>query len=293
MTDNGEIRNKIPMLVQGKLSSEEETELRRVISDSEELQEEFEFWQGIYRVRRELPQHDHSDKVAPEIIDAYARGDLNPLSAEYSELQAKLQDNKELAEDVELLRQALRYLPEEPVEVTSAEVGNLWQRIFNVKVFNRLVVPIATILVIVFGLTLILSGPGNEPLSARVMLKMQNEKRSVSEAGKLPELPVLLRQGTKEVVFSFPTDRVEVPGFSYDISLQPRGGSSYKLADSSVECTEQTLVNQCELRVDDPQILTSLKQGGSFILEVKEEFPTNVALVPAEYEYYFRVEIVD
>ncbi len=292
MNDNGEIRHKIPLLVQGKLSSEEETELRRVISDSEELQEELEFWQGIYRVRNELPQYDHSDKVAPELLDAYVRGELNPLSAEYSELQAKLQDNKELAQDVELLRQSLRYLPEESVELSDAPAAAGWLRFFGGQWLNRIVVPIAAVLIIVVGAVYIISGPQSEDLTGRITLRMKNEKRSITESGKLPELSVLLRQQTKQVILSFPTDRVEVSEYHYDISLQPSGGKSIEVPSSSVKCTEQTLTNICQLTVDDPGVLSSLKQGGSFVLAVKEKFPADSTIVPNQYEYYFKVQVV-
>ncbi len=155
----------------------------------------------------------------------------------------------------------------------------------------RALAPVLSFLVIVIGLFLIFQRTGEQGDIATILLKPQFEKRSVTDTRHVPEMQVFLKQSTSKVIFEFSTDRLEVPEYKYVIDLTPRAGSSMALSTSDVACTTTQLTNQCELTVTDAGVLNQLKQGGSFSLSIKEQFPTGVQLEPAEYEYYFRVTL--
>ncbi len=100
-----------------------------------------------------------------------------------------------------------------------------------------------------------------------------------------------LQKNTRELIFAFPTDRVELPDYHYNIDLNRRGGETLTLEDQQLECLPTEFINQCELKVTDQNALNTLKEGGSFSLTIKEEFPEGVSIVPAEYEFYFNVSV--
>ncbi len=292
MSTNEEITALIPLLVQGKLNASEAKRVEAAIAASPELASELAFWQGIRAVRREMPKHEFSNHPAPDILDRYAQGRINQLSAEYSELTTHLQQCPACVDDVEMLRQSVKVLPEDSAELAAqAEPGRL-RSFFRLNVISRLVAPIAAVLVIVFASVVILNRPAGDD-TARIVLSPQFEKRSVFDEGNLPEMPVSLKKNTRELIFTFPTDRLDVPDYRYDIDLLRRGseGASLALDNQPLECTPTELTNQCELKVTDQEILNALKQGGSFSLSIKEEFPAGVNLAPAEYEFYFKVTV--
>ena len=47
--------------------------------------------------------------------------------------------------------------------------------------------------------------------------------------------------------------------------------------------------NRCVVTISDPKLVSLLRKGGSFAINIKEELPANSGLEPADYEYYFRV----
>lgn len=293
MSVNDEINTLIPLLVQGKLSPQDAERVEAAIAASPELATERAFWQGIHSIRRDLPKYEFSGHPTSELLDRFARGRLNQLSAEFSEITTHLQQCPACTEDVELLRQAVKYIPEERFEPNpSAAPAKIWS-IFSAKTISRIIVPIAAVLVLVFASVVIFNRPGGD--IARIELLPQFEKRSVFDAGNLPEMQVSLKKSTRELVFTFPTDRVDVPDYHYDIDLLRRGGEAATLAldNQPLECTPTELTNQCELKVTDPKVLDALKQGGSFSLSIKEEFPEGTNLLPAEYEFYFKVTVQD
>ena len=115
MSVNNDIVDLIPLLVQGKLSEAEKRIVTEQIEKSPELQQELEFWQGIHAIRRELPRYEFSAHLLPEVLDRLAQGKINQLSAEYSEIAKHLQQCAACGEDVEMLRQAVRYIHDEPL----------------------------------------------------------------------------------------------------------------------------------------------------------------------------------
>ncbi len=287
-----EITALIPLLVQGKLNASEAERVESAIAASPELASELAFWQGIHAVRREMPKYEFSAHPAPDVLDRYAQGRINQLSAEYSELATHLQQCPACVDDIEMLRQAVKILPEDGSELAArAEPGRL-RSFFRLNVISRLVAPIAAVLVIVFASVVILNRPAGDD-TARIVLSPQFEKRSVFDEGNLPEMPVSLKKNTRELIFTFPTDRLDVPDYRYDIDLLRRGteGASLALDNQPLECTPTELTNHCELKVTDQEILNALKQGGSFSLSIKEEFPAGVNLAAAEYEFYFKVTV--
>jgi hypothetical protein len=291
MSVNNEIIEMIPLLVQGKLNKADAERVEAEISSSRELQSEYSFWQGIYSIRRTMPRFDFSGHPTSEALDRFALGRLNQLSAEYSEIAGHLQECKGCLEDVALLRQAVQFLPEDRIETAPAVSKGWLASLLGSAAISKIVAPAAIALIVVFSAVVIMNRPGEEGSPMRVTLSMKNEKRSLTDEGHAPELQVALNKATKELIFAFPTDRVEVPDYSYDIDLNRRGGERLALEGQQLDCRQTELLNQCELKVTNPTILDALKEGGSFTLSIKEEFPAGVNIVPAEYEFYFNVSV--
>lgn len=291
MSVNNEIIEMIPLLVQGKLSRADAERVEAEITSSRELQSEYSFWQGIYSIRRAMPRFEFSQHPSAEALDRFALGRLNQLSPEYSEIAGHLQECKGCVEDVALLRQAVQFLPEDRLE-TAPVAGKGWlASLFGSTIVSKIVVPAALALIVVFSAVVVMNRPGEEELSLRVALSMKNEKRSVADEGHAPELQVALNKATKELIFAFPTDRVEVPDYRYDIDLNRRGGERLALEGQQLDCQQTEFMNQCELKVTNQAILDALKEGGSFTLSIREQFPEGVSLIPAEYEFYFNVSV--
>lgn len=291
MSVNNEIIEMIPLLVQGKLSQTEAARIDAEVANSKELQAEYSFWQGIYSIRRTMPNFDFSSHLAAEALDRFALKRLNQLSAEYSEIAGHIQQCSSCTNDVELLRLAVKHLPEDRLETATGDNRSWLTHIFGLTAFSKVVAPIALTLILVLSAVVIFNRPGDESLLVRATLTMQNEKRSIADEGQIPEMQVALQKNTRELIFAFPTDRVELPDYHYSIDLNRRGGESLALENQQLECQPTEFSNQCELKVTDQKVLNTLKEGGSFSLSIKEEFPEGVSLVPAEYEFYFNVSI--
>lgn len=291
MSVNNEITEMIPLLVQGKLNRADAERVEAEISHSRELQSEYNFWQGIYSIRRAMPRFDFSSHPTAEALDRFALGRLNQLSAEYSEIAGHLQECKNCLEDVALLRQAVQFLPEDRIEAVPTQSKSWLSALVSSSIVSKIVAPVAVALIVVFSAVVIMNRPGDEGSSLRVTLSMKNEKRSLTDEGHAPELQVAMNKTTKELIFAFPTDRVEVPDYTYNIDLNRRGGEKLALEGQQLDCQQTEFLNQCELKVTNPTILDALKKGGSFTLSITEEFPAGVNLVPAEYEFYFNVSV--
>jgi hypothetical protein len=292
MSVNKDIADLIPLLVSGRLSEVEEKIVREQISQSAELQREYELWLGIYAVRGDLPRYDASAHPLPEAMDRLAQGKINQLSAEYTELSAHLQRCQACGQDVELLRQAVKLIPEDH-HLAAGETRRSWlESVFGLRAPSlRALAPVLSFVVIMLGLFLVFQKANQGGDTATIVLKPQFEKRSLTDPTKIAEMQVFLKQSTNKVIFSFSTDRIDIPQYDYVIDLTPAAGTPVKLNESNIKCTETQLKNQCELTVTDSAILNRLKQGGSFALSIKEQFPASVQLEPAEYEYYFKVTV--
>ena len=293
MSVNEEIFEMIPLLVQGKLDKAEAERLEAEIASSRELRAEYAFWQGVYSIRRAMPRFDFSGHPSAEGLDRFAQGRLNQLSAEYSEIAGHIQECKTCIQDVELLRLAVKHIPEERLEPAVLESKSWLAALVNSRLISKVVAPIAVALVVVFSAVVIMNRPGEDSLAVRVSLSMHNEKRAIVDEGQIPEMQVALKKNTRELTFAFPTDRVELPDFHYNIDLIRRGGESLTVEGQQLDCQPSELLNQCELKVTDQKLLDALKEGGSFSLSIKEEFPEGVNLVPAEYEFYFNVSVTE
>lgn len=291
MSVNNEIIEMIPLLVQGRLNKAEADRIEAEIASSESLQAEFAFWKGIYSIRRSMPKFDFSGHPAAETLDRFALGRINKLSSEYSELAVHLQQCQSCAGDVELLRLAVKHIPEESVAAAQGAKQSWLSQLVGSTAISKIVAPVALALILVLSAVVMLNRPGEESLLVRVSLTMQNEKRSIADEGQVPEMQVALQKNTRELIFAFPTDRVELPDYHYNIDLNRRGGESLTLEGQQLECLPTEFINQCELRVTDQNALNTLKEGGSFSLSIKEEFPEGVSIVPAEYEFYFNVSV--
>lgn len=289
MSNPNDIFELLPLLAAGKLSAEDTQRAQAAVAVSPQLQKELSFWSGIYSIRRDLPRFDFSAHISPEALDRFAHERLNKFAPEYSAIAAHLQHCDSCTQDVELLRQSASLVPEDaPLAVAAAKPG-LLDRWFKSTVVSRLVAPAALALVAVFAAVVIFNQPVNNVVHIELSTKF--EKRSIVDELQIPEMPVSLKQGTRELVITFPTDRVDVPDYSYDLNLIRRGGETLTIEGQAIDCSPTELTNRCELHLTDQQILGALKQGGSFSLSVKEEFPAGVELVPAEYEFYFRVSV--
>ncbi|MGB5107453.1 MAG: hypothetical protein WBP29_06820 [Candidatus Zixiibacteriota bacterium] len=291
MSVNEETIEMIPLLVQGKLNQADAERVKAEIANSRELNAEYSFWQGVYSIRRAMPRFDFSGHPTAEALDRFALGRLNQLSAEYSEIAGHVQECKACVEDIELLRQAVRYLPEDEMETAAKESKSWFSSLESATLISKVVAPVAIALIVVFSAVVIMNRPGEDSLAVRVALSMHNEKRAIVDEGQIPEMQFALKKNTRELTFAFPTDRVELPDYHYNIDLIRRGGESFTVENQELECQPTQLLNQCELKVTDQKILNALKEGGSFSLSIKEEFPEGVNLVPAEYEFYFNVSI--
>lgn len=291
MSVNNEIIEMIPLLVQGKLSKADSERIEAEIANSETLQAEYSFWQGIYAIRRSMPKFDFSGHPAVDALDRFALGRINQFSPEYSETAGHLQQCLSCSGDVELLRLAVKSLPEDPGTATVTEKQSWLTQLIGSTAISKIVAPIALTLILVLSAVVIMNRPGDESLLVRVSLTIQNEKRSVVDEGQINEMKVALQKNTRELIFAFPTDRVELPDYHYSIDLNRRGGETHNLEDQQLECLPTEFLNQCELKVTDKDALNALKEGGSFSLSIKEEFPEGVNLVPAEYEFYFNVSV--
>lgn len=291
MSVNNEIMEMIPLLVQGKLNRADAERVEAEISNSRELQSEYSFWQGIYSIRRTMPRFEFSAHPTSEALDRFAQGRLNQLSPEHSEIAGHLQECKGCTEDVALLRQAAQFLPEDRIETAPLRSRGWLASLLESALISKIVAPVAIALIVVFSTVVIMNRPGDDILPVRAALSMKNEKRSLADEGHAPELQVALNKTTKELIFAFPTDRVEVPDYSYNIDINRRGGAKLTLEGQQLDCQQTELMNQCELKVTNPAILDALKEGGSFTLSIKEEFPAGVNLIPAEYEFYFNVSV--
>lgn len=290
MSVNKDIIDLIPLLVQGKLREAEKNIVLEQIQKSPELQQEYDFWQGVHAIRRELPRYDFSAHIQPEILDRFAQNKINQLSNEYSEITAHLQQCASCSEDVELLRHTVKLIPEEHLRGASIEQDGWLHSIFGLRLPTvRALAPVFSFLVVVLALFVIFQRTGEQGDIATILLKPQFEKRSITDVAHVPEMQVFLKQNTGKVIFAFPTDRIDVPDYRYAISLTPRAGIPVELDSANIVCRQTQLTNQCELTVSDSNILKQLKRGGSFALSIKEQFPAGVQLEPAEYEYYFKV----
>lgn len=290
MSVNKDIIDLIPLLVQGMLNDEEKSIVLEQIQKSPELQKEHDFWQGVHAIRRELPRYEFSSHMPPEVLDRFAQSKINQLSNEYSQISAHLQQCSSCSADIELLRHTVKLIPEEPINATSTEQGSWLHSIFGLRLPTiRALAPVFSFLVVVLALFVIFQRTGEQGDIATIILKPQFEKRSVTDVSHVPEMQVFLRSNTGKVIFAFPTDRIDVQEYHYAISLTPRAGTPVELNSANIQCQKTQLTNQCELMVTDSNILKQLKQGGSFALSIKEQFPAGVQLEPAEYEYYFKV----
>ena len=170
--------------------------------------------------------------------------------------------------------------------------GGWQQSVFGLRLPTiRALAPVFSFLIVVLGLFLLFQKTGEQGDIATILLKPQFEKRSVVDPGRVPEMQVFLKQNTNKVIFAFSTDRLDVPDYHYIINLTPKAGAVVALSAERIDCQKTQLTNQCELAITDAGILSRLKQGGSFSLSIKEQFPANVQLEPAEYEYYFKVSV--
>jgi hypothetical protein len=290
MSVNKDIIDLILLLVQGKLNEAEKSIVLEQIQKSPELQQEYDFWQGVNAIRRDLPRYDFSAHILPEVLDRFAQNRINQLSNEYSEITAHLPQCSSCSNDVEKLRLALKLIPEEPMNATSTEQDSRLHSIFGLRLPTvRALAPVFSFLVVMLALFVIFQRTGEQGDIATILLKPQFEKRSVTDVAHVPEMQVFLKQNTGKVIFAFPTDRIDVQEYHYAISLTPRAGAPVELSSVNIQCQKTKLTNQCELTVTDSIILKQLKQGGSFALLIKEQFPVGVQLEPAEYEYYFKV----
>lgn len=290
MSVNTEIIEMIPLLVQGKLSDADKARIEAEIAKSSDLQKELQFWQGVYSIRRTMPHFDFSNHPSPDSLDRFAQEKINRLAPEYSEISGHLTRCNSCREDVELLRQAVIAVPEEKLAAASEKKSWL-AVVFPSSVISKVVAPIAIVLIAVFSAVLVFNPTSQNMDSTRIILTMQFEKRSIADEGQIPEMQVALSKNTRELVLAFPTDRVETIDYGYEMNLNRRGGESIALDEQSLSCEQTQLLNQCELKVTDETVLNTLKEGGSFSLKVKEEFPENTDLVPAEYEFFFNVSV--
>ena len=289
MSTNLDIRELIPLLVQNKLESKEKERVLAQIGQSPELQKELDFWKGIYAIRRELPRYEFSSHLSPELLDRFAQGKTNQLSPEYSQVTSHLQSCKACAEDVELLRQTVKMIPEDDLDVSAAKSSAL-QSFFGTIFSSRVLAPVLSVLVIVVGVIYVLNRPGAGDI-ATITLQPKFEKRAFSGEGQRPEMEVAMSKNTGKVIFAFATDRVEIANYHYDINLNPKIGTPMLLSSQNIDCKETALTNKCELTVTDQSILNRLKEGGSFSLSIKEAFPAGTTIEPAEYEYFFKVSV--
>jgi hypothetical protein len=290
MSVNRDIIDLIPLLVQGKLREAEKNIVLEQIQKSPELQTEYDFWQGIHAIRRELPRYDFSAHILPEVLDRFVQNKINQLSNEYSEITAHLQKCSSCSDDVELLRHTVKLIPEEQMKATSNGQDAWLHSIFGLRLPTvRALAPVFSFLVVVLALFVIFQRTGEQGDIATILLKPQFEKRSVTDVTHVPEMQVFLKQNTGKVIFAFPTDRIDSQEYQYAISLTPKAGAPVELSSVNIQCQKTQLTNQCELTVTDGDILKQLKQGGSFALSIKEQFPAGVQLVPKNYEYYFKV----
>lgn len=284
----------IPLLVQGNLEKNESARVLEEIRQSPELQAEYDFWQGIYAIRRVMPCYDSSNHPFPETLDRFAQGRMPQLSPEYSEIAGHLQQCPGCTEDVELLRQTVRHLPEEKVHLAREKSVGFLASLFGMSEHaSKWLAPVASVFVIVFGLYF-LSNRGGEPkMTAVILLQPQFEKRSAVDQNNIPEMQVSLKRRTNKVIIGFDTDRIDSLDYDYSIYLNPKAGAPLALSDEKIECEQSELTNHCELTVTKKKALTQLKQGGSFSLSIKETFPEGVKLEPREWEYHLLVTMID
>jgi hypothetical protein len=291
VSPNRDIIDLIPLYVQGRLNAAEGRIVLEQIQQSPELQKELSLWKGIHSIRRELPRFEFSAHPLPEQLDRFAQGKINQLSNEYTEIRKHLQECSSCTDDVDQLRQVVKLIPEE--HPRAHEEQSEWTRsIFGLRLPTiRALAPVFSFLVVMFAMFVIFQRTGEQGDIATVMLKPQYEKRSVTDSNNLPEMQVFLKQNTNEVIFTFSTDHLDIPDYQYVINLTPKSGTPIELSGASVSCQSTQLTNQCQLAVTDMNIIRQLKQGGSFTLSIREEFPVNVQLEPAQYEYYFKVSV--
>jgi len=293
VAERNEIAEMIPLLVQGRLDQQAADELRQEIENSPQLRKEFQFWQGVSAIREDMKRLDFSGHPTPEMLDDYAQGRISQFSGEYSQLVAHLSECRNCAGEVELLRQSVRMVPEdEPLLVAAKRRGVLDRLVEWFTTPQKALAVAVPVLVVLLALVFLQPWSGNDVVTT-VELLAQFERRNISADGAMPEYQVKLDRGTRELIFSFVTDRVDIPEYEYNIELSPRPGTPISLSGSAVNCEQTELTNKCLLSVVDNQVLNLLKNGGSFTILISEQFPQGVDLEPAQYEYYFKVTVTN
>jgi hypothetical protein len=292
MSVEEDIIQMIPLVVQGRLATSECEKVMEQVRQSPELQAEFDFWQGVYAIRGVMPRYDFTDHPLPENLDRFAQGRVPQLSSEYSEISCHLQSCPACVEDVELLRQAVKHIPEEKVALQLQKREGFMASVFGISArAGKWLAPVVSVLLVVVGFYY-LSDRREEPTGlVTIALKPQFEKRSRAGQNGALEMQVSMTQRTDSIMFTFPTDRIDIPDYYYQAFLVPKSGAPLVLSGARIECTQTELTNQCRLTLTDVRILSELKHGGSFSLSIKEEFPAGVSLEPSEYEYYFNVTV--
>jgi hypothetical protein len=290
VSENQDIAELIPLLVTGKLEDSEADTVRSRIAESSRLQAELEFWQGVYAIRDQLQRLDFSEHPTPEALDRFARGEIDKLAPEFSEIASHLSQCHTCAEDLALIRKSLADLPDEPAFVSGTVIESWWQRLLTLVLTPRWATAAAASLAIL----LIVSFTAYQPLGdlkqvRAIVLRPQFESRNVSADGTVPEQEFPLHASEQSLVFEFTTDRVDVENMQYLIELIPDQRSPIIIPGESVNCTQTEMTNQCRINVSDPGIMRLLHSGGSFSISIRELLPTDVDLEPAEYNYHFRV----
>jgi len=281
----------IPLLVQGKLEPDTEEKVNKLIEKFPQLQAEYQFWQGVYSIRSDMARLDFSDHPSPEMLDRFAQGKINEFSAEYSQIASHLSDCQTCTSEVELLRQAAVLVPEDEPLTTETREGGLLRKLLDWFASPRKVFAVATPMVIVLLAVVIFQPWGGQDLVTMIELKPQLEERNFTSPAAVQEHQVELNSNTEKLIFSFVTDRLDIPEYSYSIYLSRCPGKPISLPQPEIECQQTELTNICQLSVIDSTILDMLKLGGSYKISIKEHFPKGTDLEPVNYAYYFKVSV--
>ena len=295
MNDNRDITDMIPLLVAGKLDAAQKDRTLAEIQKSPQLKKEWEFWKGVYLIRKTMPLYDSLDHIASETLDRLARGEISKFSDEFSEISSHLTTCQSCIEDLKLLRDALQLLPEEKPATAAIQVTG-WRERFRLVFASPLAALSALVpLILLAFVTFTMFNPGVEQDQvATFLLQPQFEKRNISADGQIPEQGFVLNKSTRKIAFQFVTDRIDIADYRYSIDITPRGAQPVALPGETINCYEQTeSTNSCQVIVSDPGVVGLLRHGGSFSISIKEVLPVGVDLEPAEYEYYFRVLLKD
>lgn len=290
MAERNEIVDLIPMLAQGKLDKAHEDRLLAAIEADPALAAELEFWKGVNSIRREMPRYDFGEHLDPELLDRFVRGRIDSYSPEFSRVSAHLQQCSACTEDLELVRNALKSVPEDRLYPAASREKGWLTRLLSLFSSPRpalaALIPLVVIVIVAFSA---FSPWGDLNNTMSILLRPQFEKRNIAADGRVPEYEFHLRSGVDKIAFQFVTDRLDLVDYRYSISLTPAGGAPIRIGDEAIDCSQTELSNRCQVTVSDPALLSLLHHGGSFSISIHEELPAGTDLEPAEYEYYFHV----